>query len=143
MTPPENLPCCVSFFTGEVNMQNSVNKSERNSLLKYVSVRHTRLKYFMYSAKSAICSFGDRPPTIQFKNLTHQLFPCTFSARTDLSALLNYTARMECNCSCSESGHQQLCCLLSVGDGCHWWCPLSPSLRQTRVCLSSPCMSAP
>ena len=77
-------------------MQNSVNKSERNSLLKYVSVRHTRLKYFKYSAKSAICSFGDRPPTVQFKNLTHQLFPCTLSPSTGLSALLNYTARMEC-----------------------------------------------
>ena len=44
---------------------------------------------------------------------------------------------------CNECGHQEVCCLLSVGDGCHWWCPLSPSLRQTRVCPSSPCMSAP
>ena len=42
MTPSEHLPWCESFFVGEVNMQNSVNKSERNSLLTYVSVRHTR-----------------------------------------------------------------------------------------------------
>ena len=39
MTPPENLPWCERFFAWEVNMQNSVNKSERNSLLTYVSVK--------------------------------------------------------------------------------------------------------